>query len=255
MPKAAAVIAAFALTSAAQAQQANFFEGFDGSFENVWNDFPFSPTASYEPPMVDWIGLPNGIFRTFAGEQVYRLTNDLSGLGFVGIAADYVLNDPAGKIIEARVFVPGTFGVEPAGAVHIRVMSPGGDNFRLGLTKGGVNGQIRILQYGDTVTGNAFIVTNTADFYRHRWVTCEVDFPENAPPLRSGQTVKARLLPEGVVVTDVYWSDRDYRHALNGAGLDVRQVAYPKASVSDEEDWIDETRVAPWAIYEVEKVA
>ncbi|MEM7756335.1 MAG: hypothetical protein AAF297_11950 [Planctomycetota bacterium] len=168
-----ALAAALTLAPLAAAQQANFFEGFDGSFENVWNDFPFSPTATYEPPMVDWIGLPNGIFRTFAGEQVYRLTNDLSGLGFVGIAADYVLNDPAGKIIEARVFVPGTFGVEPAGAVHIRVMSPGGDNFRLGLTKGGVNGQIRILQYGDTVTGNAFIV-NTP-FIDGVWYRMRID--------------------------------------------------------------------------------
>ena len=108
----------------------------------------------------------------------------------------------------------------------------------------------RVLRPG----GSAFIVTNTADFYRHRWATCEVDFPENAPPLRSGQTVKARLLPEGVVVTDVYWSDQDYRDALGGAGLDVRRVAYPMASASEEEAWIDETRVAPWAIYEVEKV-
>ncbi|MCG8454811.1 MAG: class I SAM-dependent methyltransferase [Holophagales bacterium] len=107
----------------------------------------------------------------------------------------------------------------------------------------------RVLRPG----GKGFLVTNTADFYGHRWATCEVDFPENAPPLRSGQRVKARLLPERVVVTDVYRSDRDYRDAFAGAGLRVEGVAHPVAAEADGGSWLDETRVAPWAIYEVGK--
>ena len=40
MPSAPAVIATLTLTSAAAAQQATFFEGFDGSFENVCQNEP-----------------------------------------------------------------------------------------------------------------------------------------------------------------------------------------------------------------------
>ena len=100
--------------------------------------------------------------------------------------------------------------------------------------------------------GRGFIVTNTPEFYQGRWVTCEVDFPENKAPLRSGQIVKARLLPEGVIVTDIFRSDAEYREALADAGLDPVHVWYPKAP-ADETGWLDETRIAPWVIYEVEK--
>lgn len=100
--------------------------------------------------------------------------------------------------------------------------------------------------------GKAFVVANTAEFYQHRWVSCEVDFPENTPPLRSGQLVKARLQPEGVIVTDVFWSDADYRSAFADSGLVVVRTESPKAQLS-ETNWLDETAVAPWIIYELEK--
>lgn len=104
----------------------------------------------------------------------------------------------------------------------------------------------RILRPG----GLGFVITNTPEFYHHRWVTCEVDFPENHPPLVSGQPVKARLLPEGVVVDDIFWSDPDYRQSMERVGLSVASTHYPKAHFS-ETGWADETTVAPWVIYEM----
>ena len=102
--------------------------------------------------------------------------------------------------------------------------------------------------------GRGFLVANTAEFYAHRWVSCDVDFPENQGPLRSGQTVKVRLQPEGVVVTDTFWCDADYQAAIRSAGLRVVQSRRPLASEeSPDAAWLDETRVAPWVIYEVEK--
>lgn len=98
--------------------------------------------------------------------------------------------------------------------------------------------------------GRGFIVTNTPEFYAHRWVSCEVDFPENAAPLRSGQEVRALLLPERVLVTDRYWSDTDYRAAFAATGLQVLHAWRPTAAPA-ESGWLDETRVAPWVIYEV----
>jgi ubiquinone/menaquinone biosynthesis C-methylase UbiE len=79
-------------------------------------------------------------------------------------------------------------------------------------------------------TGTAFIVANTPEFYAGRWVSCEVDFPENKPPLRSGQVVKARLTPENVVVTDTYWSDEDYQRVFTQSGLTVVRAWKPIAS-------------------------
>jgi SAM-dependent methyltransferase len=98
--------------------------------------------------------------------------------------------------------------------------------------------------------GVGFVVTNTPEFYVHRWVSCDVDFPENTPPLRSGQRVAARLVPEGVVVEDTFWSDADYRQTIEAAGLQVMEAHLPVASRS-EEGWLDETEVAPYVVYEV----
>jgi len=99
-------------------------------------------------------------------------------------------------------------------------------------------------------TGVGWIVTTTPEFYTHRWVSCEVDFPENQPPLQSGQRVKARLLPENVVVSDTFWSDADYRHAFAQAGFATCECFTPLAT---GDNWLDETRVAPYAIYELTK--
>ena len=108
----------------------------------------------------------------------------------------------------------------------------------------------RVLRHG----GKGFIVTNTAAFYHHKWVSCDVDFPENQGPLQSGQRVKARLMPENVVVTDTFWSDEVYREALGHGGLTVIHAWHPLAPAS-ETAWLDETRIAPWVIYEVDKAS
>ena len=109
-----------------------------------------------------------------------------------------------------------------------------------------VNEAARVLRKG----GTGFIVANTPAFYAGRWVTCEVDFPENAAPLQSGQCVKARLVPENVVVTDTYWSDGDYRTAFAQSGLAVAHAWTPVAA-PDEAGWHDETRTAPFVVYEL----
>jgi ubiquinone/menaquinone biosynthesis C-methylase UbiE len=103
----------------------------------------------------------------------------------------------------------------------------------------------RVLKSG----GTAFIVANTAEFYSGRWVSCEVDFPENAPQLRSGQCVKTRLMPEGVVVTDTFWTESDYRESLSAAGLRIAQAWKPVAP-RGEIGWQDESSVPPWVIFE-----
>ncbi|MGF1471657.1 MAG: class I SAM-dependent methyltransferase [Rubrobacteraceae bacterium] len=183
-----------------------------------------------------------------------RSTRFLKALNFETVGVDV----SEAMVIEARKHDPGgEYHVYPA-----QGQIPFGDSYfdvilstwvLLELSSkaslGGLLGEAaRVLATG----GRGFFVTNTADFYRHRWVSCEVDFPENEAPLHSGQTVKARLVPEGVMVTDVFWSDDDYREVLAAAKLRVAHAWHPKAPASDAR-WLDETRVAPYVIYEVEK--
>lgn len=98
--------------------------------------------------------------------------------------------------------------------------------------------------------GTLFVATNTPEFYAHRWLTSAVNFPENRPPLRSGQTVKVLLLPEQLQIEDYFWSDGDYRTVFSQVGLTIRDALYPTALPS-EPGWQDETRVAPYVIYEL----
>jgi hypothetical protein len=62
-----------------------------------------------------------------------------------------------------------------------------------------------------------------------------------SPPLQSGQRVKTRLLPEGIVVTDIYWSDEDYRFVFSEASLRVSHIWKPTAP-QHESGWLDETK-------------
>ena len=103
----------------------------------------------------------------------------------------------------------------------------------------------RVLRRGGTL----IVVTNTPEFYAGRWVSCEVDFPENAPPLRSGQPVKVRLMPEGVELIDTFWSDDDYRAAFDAAGLKVEETLRPFGQAGDPVAWRDESRLSPYVIY------
>ncbi len=101
-------------------------------------------------------------------------------------------------------------------------------------------------------SGTGFIVANTAAFYAGRWVSCDVDFPENAIPLRSGQRVRTRLTPENVIVADTYWSDEDYREVFARSDLRVAHAWKPLAS-PDDANWLDETKAPPFVVYELRK--
>lgn len=109
-----------------------------------------------------------------------------------------------------------------------------------------VDEAVRVLRPG----GRLFAIGNAREFYTHRWSSCDTDFPENRRPLRSGQDVRVRLEPEGVVLTDRYWSEDDYRDAFWRAGGRVLEVRRPLAE-PDDPTARDEISVAPWLVFEV----
>jgi SAM-dependent methyltransferase len=97
--------------------------------------------------------------------------------------------------------------------------------------------------------GTGVIIANTAEFYGGDWVSSDVDFPENAGPLTSGQAVRARLLPQGVEVRDYFWSDSDYKAFFAGTGMTLREKLRPLGEPGDGVTWKDETRLPPHVVY------
>jgi len=101
--------------------------------------------------------------------------------------------------------------------------------------------------------GHLIVITNTPEFYSGKWVSCEVDFSENQGPLRSGQVVRVRLVPEGVELFDYFWSDRDYKEAFSKVGLRLLEEHRPLGRVDDPVEWRDEARLAPYVVYVLQK--
>jgi len=106
----------------------------------------------------------------------------------------------------------------------------------------------RVLRSG----GRALFVTNTPEFYRGEWISCAVDFPENRIPLRSGQNVRVRLMPEGIELMDFFWSDSDYRTFFEQAGFRIVGALRPLGHHDDVIAWKSETELAPYVIYQLE---
>jgi len=97
--------------------------------------------------------------------------------------------------------------------------------------------------------GTGVFVTNTKAFYRGDWHSCHVNFEVNHGKLRSGQPVKACLLPEGVEVNDYFWSDEDYRAFFDAAGFRVVERDLPLGTDDDGLPWKDEKHTAPYSVY------
>ena len=178
-----------------------------------------------------------------------RLHNNVTGVDASAAMVEAARRlDPSGDYrLVARgaplPFPDGTFG----GAFASWVLVEEGDASRLQAT---FNELARVLRPG----GRMVVVANTREFYSGVWATCEVNFPENLPPLRSGQRVRARLLPQGVDVHDYFWSDDDYARFARDAGLRIVHSMRPLADEFDRRShWFDERRVAPYVVHVMRK--
>ena len=98
-------------------------------------------------------------------------------------------------------------------------------------------------------TGYLVIITNSPEFHEGDWVSCEVDFPENLAPLRSGQIVRVCLVPECVELLDYFWSDADYKRVFAEVGLALVEDPRPLGLESDPVVWKDEAHRAPYVVY------
>ncbi|MEW6367147.1 MAG: class I SAM-dependent methyltransferase [Acidobacteriota bacterium] len=118
--------------------------------------------------------------------------------------------------------------------------------------------KIRILQEIRRVLtdGGVFVsLVSSPEIYTHEWASFSTrDFPENRSA-RSGDMVRIVVtdLDDSRPTEDVVCSDEDYRQAYKRAGLEVVAVYRPLAREDEPYAWVNETRIAPWVIYVLEK--
>ncbi|RJP80444.1 MAG: class I SAM-dependent methyltransferase [Candidatus Zixiibacteriota bacterium] len=100
--------------------------------------------------------------------------------------------------------------------------------------------------------GGKFIhLVSAPEIYTHEWTTFSTkDFPENRLA-RSGDMVRIITTdyPDPRPVEDILCTDESYREIFRASGLEVVEMLQPLATGEEPYTWVNETRVAPWTIY------
>jgi len=103
--------------------------------------------------------------------------------------------------------------------------------------------------------GKIIHIVSTPEIYIHEWASFSTrDFPENRQ-CRSGDTVKIIVTDHADQrpVEDILWTDESYRDVFAAAGLTSIQKYKPLATGNEPYSWVSETRIAPWAVYVLER--
>ena len=99
--------------------------------------------------------------------------------------------------------------------------------------------------------GCIVLLASTPEIYVHEWVSfTTAAFPENRHA-HNGDVVRIVNTDAGHSdpVEDILWADEAYRDVFASAGLEVLEKANPLGSEDEPYAWVNETRIAPWAIY------
>jgi SAM-dependent methyltransferase len=100
-------------------------------------------------------------------------------------------------------------------------------------------------------TGKLVSVVSSPEIYWHEWASFTTrDFPENRNA-RSGDTVRIVTtdFADRRPTEDILWTDESYREVYAAAGLEVAAMYKPLAKGDEPYKWVNETRIAPWVIY------
>ncbi len=108
------------------------------------------------------------------------------------------------------------------------------------------------------LNGNGKIINlvSSPEIYVHEWESFSTkDYPENKKA-RCGDVVKIIItaIDDSRPVEDIIWPDGDYRKVYKEAGLQTVEMYKPLAREDEPYDWVNETRIAPWVIYVLEKI-
>ncbi|HEY3273525.1 MAG TPA: methyltransferase domain-containing protein [Methanocella sp.] len=105
--------------------------------------------------------------------------------------------------------------------------------------------------------GKIVSLVSSPDVYKHEWASFTTkDFPSNKTA-KTGDRVWTIMtdVEDRRPVEDVIWYDEDYRDVYREAGLEVVRVYKPLAREDEPFKWVNETRIAPWVIYVLQRTA
>lgn len=104
-------------------------------------------------------------------------------------------------------------------------------------------------------SGKLISVVSSPEIYLHEWASFSTrDFPENAQA-KSGDVVRIITtdFADRRPALDILCSDETYRELYREAGLEVVAMYKPLATGDEPYRWVNETKIAPWVIYVLER--
>jgi SAM-dependent methyltransferase len=106
-------------------------------------------------------------------------------------------------------------------------------------------------------SGKLISVVSSPEIYLHEWASFSTnDFPENVNA-KPGDVVRIITtdFADRRPALDILCPDESYRGIYDQAGLAVVLVNKPLATGNEPYRWINETRIAPWVIYVLQRAS
>ncbi|MBI4962655.1 MAG: methyltransferase domain-containing protein [Desulfomonile tiedjei] len=106
-----------------------------------------------------------------------------------------------------------------------------------------------------TTKGRIVNLVSSPQIYTHEWASFTTkDFPQNLYA-QSGDKVKIVMTDVGDQrpVEDILWKDEAYQEVYQMAGLEAVKTFQPLAKENEPYEWVNETSIAPWVIYVLQK--
>lgn len=200
-------------------------------------------------------GAPAGARALDFGCGAGRSTRFLRDLGYNAVGVDIAvemleqarLADPAG---DYRLVPDGDLSMLEARAYDVALATFTFDNVPGETRKVALlAGLRRALRPGGTL----LLVVSTPELYRYEWASfTTAEFAGNRTAL-AGDAVFTRMLdvPDARPIRDELCPDDVYRRLFAAAGLALRVRHLPLGRDDEPFAWVNETRIAPWSLYEL----
>jgi len=108
-------------------------------------------------------------------------------------------------------------------------------------------------QFKSRLNANGIVLNmvSTPDMYLHEWHSFSTkNYPENHKA-KAGDIVRiiTTAVEDKRPVEDILMTDQAYREVYERAGLSVIEMHKPLGKKDEPYDWVNEDKIAPWAIY------
>jgi SAM-dependent methyltransferase len=104
-------------------------------------------------------------------------------------------------------------------------------------------------------TGKLISVVSSPEIYVHEWASFTTkDYPENRNA-RTGDVVRIVTtdFADRRPAEDILCTDESYREIYSRSGLSLLSTYRPLGSADEPYPWVNESRIAPWVIYVLER--